>query len=154
MLQKGNKAPYFKGIDQYGNTIRLSDFKDKKLVLYFYPKDNTPGCTKEACNLRDNYQELIDRGFAVVGVSPDSMQSHQAFAEKFNLPFPLLADPDLHIIKAFGVWGKKKLYGREYDGLFRTTFIIDENGIVEEIIKKVKTNDHTNQIYKFYTTQS
>lgn len=150
MLQKGDKAPDFKGIDQFGNTIELSSFAGKKLVVYFYPKNNTPGCTKEACNLRDNHELMLQQGFAVVGISPDNGDSDKKFSEKYQLPFSLIPDPDLKIIKAFGVWGMKKLYGREYEGLFRTSFIIDENGIIEEVIKKVKTNDHANQIFKLY----
>lgn len=150
MLQKGDKAPAFSGTDQNGNTITLDNFKGKKVVLYFYPKDNTPGCTKEACNLRDNYQDLIDKGFEIVGVSPDNEKSHQNFATKFDLPFPLLPDPELEIIKAYGAWGEKNMYGKKYEGLLRTTFIINEEGVVEEVIKKVKTDDHTNQIFKLY----
>ncbi|MBG0782102.1 MAG: thioredoxin-dependent thiol peroxidase [Bacteroidales bacterium] len=150
MLQKGDKAPVFSGTDQNGNAITLDSFKGKKVVLYFYPKDNTPGCTKEACNLRDNYQDLIDKGFAIVGVSPDSEKSHQNFAARFDLPFPLLADPKLEIIKAYGAWGEKNMYGKKYEGLLRTTFIINEEGEIDEVIKKVKTDDHTNQIFKLY----
>lgn len=150
MLQKGDKAPAFSGVDQIGNTVSLESFVGKKVVLYFYPKDNTPGCTKEACNLRDNYKELLDKGFAVVGVSPDSEKSHQNFASKFELPFPLLPDPELKIIKAYGAWGEKNMYGKKYEGLLRSTFIINEKGIIEEVIKKVKTDDHTNQIFKLY----
>jgi peroxiredoxin Q/BCP len=145
-LKPGDKAPFFKGIDQNGNEISLDDFKGKKLILYFYPKDNTPGCTAEACDLRDHYQFWLEKGYAVVGVSPDSVKSHQRFAEKYNLPFPLIADPDKEILKAYGVWGLKKNYGREYEGVFRTTFIINEEGIIEEVFKKVKTKEHTKQI--------
>lgn len=150
MLQKGDKAPAFSGTDQNGNTVTLDSFKGKKVVLYFYPKDNTPGCTKEACNLRDNYQDLLDKGFAIVGVSPDNEKSHQNFATKFDLPFPLLPDPELEIIKAYGAWGEKNMYGKKYEGLLRTTFIINEEGEIDEVIKKVKTDDHTNQIFKLY----
>lgn len=150
MLKKGDVAPQFSGIDQNGNEVNLRQFSGKKLVLYFYPKDDTPGCTKEACNLRDNYQELIGKGFAVVGVSPDNETSHKKFAGKFNLPFPLIADPDLEIIKAYGAWGKKSMYGKEYEGLLRTTFIINEQGVVDQVIEKVKTDDHANQIFKLY----
>ncbi len=145
-LKPGDKAPYFKGVDQNGNEISLDDFKGKKLILYFYPKDNTPGCTAEACDLRDNYNLWLEKGYAVVGVSPDTVKSHQKFAEKYDLPFPLIADPDKEILKAYGVWGLKKNYGREYEGVFRTTFIIDENGTIEEVFKKVKTKEHTKQI--------
>jgi peroxiredoxin Q/BCP len=148
MLKKGDKAPDFEGVDQHGNTVGLKDFKGNKLILYFYPKDNTPGCTAEACNLRDNYDLWLSKGYKVVGVSPDSVASHQKFAEKHQLPFPLIADEEKKIIKAYGAWGPKKLYGREYEGLLRTTFIIDENGKIEEVFTKVKTKDHTNQILK------
>lgn len=148
MLKKGDKAPDFEGVDQHGNTVSLKDFKGNKLILYFYPKDNTPGCTAEACNLRDNYDLWLSKGYKVVGVSPDSVASHQKFAEKHQLPFPLIADEEKKIIKAYGAWGPKKLYGREYEGLLRTTFVIDENGKIEEVFTKVKTKDHTNQILK------
>lgn len=150
MLQKGDKAPDFTGNDQQGKVVSLDDFKGKKLVLYFYPKDDTPGCTKEACNLRDNYADLLDKGFALLGVSPDTEDSHQKFITKYELPFPLLSDPELKIIKAFGAWGEKNMYGRKYEGLLRTTFIINEEGIIEKVIKKVKTDDHANQILKLY----
>jgi len=145
-LKPGDKAPYFEGVDQNGNKITLDDFKGKKLILYFYPKDNTPGCTAEACDLRDNYNLWIEKGYAVVGVSPDSVKSHQKFAEKYNLPFPLISDTEKEILKAYQVWGLKKNYGREYEGVFRTTFVIDENGIIKEVFKKVKTKEHTKQI--------
>ncbi|MCE1201354.1 MAG: thioredoxin-dependent thiol peroxidase [Bacteroidia bacterium] len=150
MLKKGDAAPNFSGKDQNGNEVNLSQFSGKKLVIYFYPKDDTPGCTKEACNLRDNYEAMLAKGFSVVGVSPDSEASHKKFAGKYNLPFPLIADPTLEIIKAYGAWGKKSMYGKEYEGLLRTTFIIDENGKVEQVIEKVKTDDHANQIFKLY----
>jgi peroxiredoxin Q/BCP len=150
MLKIGDKAPAFHGIDQHGNTHNLSDFLGKKIVLYFYPKDDTPGCTKEACNLRDNYELLLQKGFVVLGVSPDDTASHLKFANKFQLPFPLIADPALEIIKAYGAWGKKNMYGKEYEGLLRTTFIINEEGVIDEVIKKVKTDDHTNQIINLY----
>jgi peroxiredoxin Q/BCP len=145
-LKIGDKAPNFKGIDENENNISLSDFKDKNLILYFYPKDNTPGCTNEACNLRDNYAMWIEKGYEVVGISPDSVQSHQKFKTKHELPFRLISDPDKVIIKEYGAWGPKKLYGREYEGLLRSTFVIDENGIIINIFEKVKTKDHTNQI--------
>ena len=147
-LAKGDKAPDFKGIDQNENTISLNDFKGKKVILYFYPKDNTPGCTNEACNLRDNYNFWIEKGYEVIGISPDSVASHKKFAEKHNLPFPLISDPEKKIIKSYGAWGAKKLYGREYEGLLRTTYVIDENGNIEEVFKKVKTKEHTEQIIK------
>ena len=145
-LNIGDNAPNFKGVDQNGNSVALSNFKGKNLIMYFYPKDNTPGCTAEACDLRDNYEMWIERGYAVVGVSPDSEQSHQKFIDKYDLPFPLIADTDKTITKDFGAWGLKKLYGREYEGLLRTTFVIDATGIITNIFTEVKTNDHTNQI--------
>ena len=145
-LEKGDTAPDFKGIDQEGRNIQLNDFRGSKLILYFYPKDNTPGCTAEACDLRDNYKLWLTKGYKILGVSPDSQLSHQKFIAKYNLPFPLIADEDKTIIKTFGAWGLKKLYGREYEGLLRTTFVIDEKGIIEEVFAKVKTKDHTNQI--------
>jgi peroxiredoxin Q/BCP len=150
MLEKGTKAPDFTANDQQGNSVSLSMFAGRKVVLYFYPKDDTPGCTKEACSLRDQYDEMIDKGFVVIGVSPDDERSHIKFAEKYSLPFPLLADPDLKIIKSYGVWGAKKMYGKEYEGLLRTTFVIDEMGVIEEVIEKVKTDDHANQILNLY----
>ncbi len=150
MLTKGEQAPDFSAKDQNGNTVSLSQFLGKKIVLYFYPKDDTPGCTKEACNLRDNHQNLIDQGFVVLGVSPDSESSHQKFSTKFSLPFPLLADPEMNIIKAYGAWGEKKMYGKTYEGLLRTTFIIGENGMIDEVIHKVKTDDHAKQIFNLY----
>ncbi len=145
-LKTGDKAPDLKGIDENGTEVSLSDFKGKKIILYFYPKDNTPGCTNEACDLRDNYNMWIEKGYEIIGVSPDNTKSHINFKEKHKLPFTLISDPDKEIIKQFGVWGLKKLYGREYEGLLRTTFIIDENGIISNIFEKVKTKDHTNQI--------
>ncbi|PLX01362.1 MAG: thioredoxin-dependent thiol peroxidase [Marinilabiliales bacterium] len=145
-LKIGDKAPDFVGVDQNGNSISLADFKASKLILYFYPKDNTPGCTNEACDLRDNYNMWLEKGYKVVGVSPDSIASHQKFISKYDLPFPLIADVEKDIIKAYGAWGPKKLYGREYEGLLRTTFVIDEEGKVEQIFTKVKTKEHTNQI--------
>ena len=147
-LQKGDKAPDFTGVDQDGKTLSLADFKGKKLILYFYPKDNTPGCTNEACNFRDHYDFWFSKGYAVVGVSPDSVASHQKFKAKYNLPFPLISDPEKKIIKAYGAWGPKKLYGREYEGLIRSTFVIDEEGNIEEVFGKVKTKEHTEQIVK------
>jgi len=147
-LKEGMKAPDFQGIDQDGKTVRLNDFKGKKTVLYFYPKDNTPGCTAEACNLRDNYNELIKNGFAIVGVSADSEKSHKGFAGKFSLPFPLIADTSKKIISDYGIWKEKSLYGKTFLGIARTTVIIDENGIIEKIISKVDTKNHTEQIFK------
>ncbi|NHB69591.1 thioredoxin-dependent thiol peroxidase [Perlabentimonas gracilis] len=147
-LKVGDKAPSFIGIDQNGESIDLSQLAGKKVVLYFYPKDSTPGCTAQACDLRDNHQMLLSKGYIVLGVSADSQKSHQKFIEKHNLPFPLIADTEKEIIKAFGVWGPKKFMGKTFDGIHRTTFIIDEQGVIEEIIDKVKTKEHTNQIVK------
>lgn len=147
-LKEGDKAPAFEGIDQDGNPIKLSDFAGMKLVLYFYPKDNTPGCTAQACNLRDNYQALLDAGYAVVGISSDSPKKHTNFINKFELPFPLIADEDKSIHEQFGTWVEKQMYGRKYMGTARTTFIINEAGVIEEIISKVKTKEHTSQIIK------
>jgi len=141
----------FEGIDQIGKTVKLSDFTGKKIILYFYPKDNTPGCTAEACNLRDNYKAILNKGFAVVGVSPDSEKSHKGFAGKYSLPFPLIADSSKKIMNDYGVWGEKKMYGKSYMGVLRTTFIIDEKGIIEKIIEKVDTAGHSEQIFKMYT---
>lgn len=146
MLNKGDKAPYFEGKDQNGETVRLTDFAGKKLVLYFYPKDNTPGCTAEACDLRDNYQRFLAQGYAVLGVSKDSAKSHQNFIAKYDLPFPLVSDPETVIIQAYEAWGKKKMAGREYMGTIRRTFVIDENGIITDIIDKVNTKAHSSQI--------
>jgi thioredoxin-dependent peroxiredoxin len=145
-LEVGAAAPQFTGKDQEGNKVSLQDFKGKKLILYFYPKDDTPGCTAEACNLRDNYEDLIARGFAIVGVSPDNEKSHGKFRSKYDLPFSLLADPEAAIIKAYGAWGEKSMYGKKYDGVLRTTFVIDETGHILRIIGKVNTGDHTRQI--------
>jgi len=145
-LKVGSKAPDFRGVDQNEKAVELNDFKGKKLVLYFYPKASTPGCTAESCDFRDNYQSLLEKGFAVVGVSADSVKRQKNFAEKNALPFSLIADEDKEIIKAFGCWGPKKLYGREYEGIYRKTFLIDENGIIELIIEKVKTKAATEQL--------
>ena len=145
-LTVGDVAPAFTAKDQAGNDISLRDYKGKKLVMFFYPKDNTPGCTKEACNLRDNYGALTNAGYALLGVSADSQKKHQNFIAKYDLPFPLLADEDKAVINAFGVWGRKKFMGREYDGILRTTFVIDEQGVIERIIDKVKTGSHSEQI--------
>ena len=146
VLKAGGKAPDFKGVDQDGNVIALKDFKGKKLLLYFYPKDNTPGCTAEACNLRDNYSTLIKKGFQVVGVSADSVKSHKNFEEKFSLPFPLIADEDKEILHKYGVWQKKKFMGRSFLGIVRTTFLIDEKGIIRGIIDKPNTKNHAAQV--------
>lgn len=145
-LNVGDSAPEFTGKDQNGNTLSLNDYKGKKLIVFFYPKDNTPGCTAEACNLRDNYELLQSKGFELLGVSADSEKKHQNFIEKHSLPFPLIADTEKEMINAFGVWGPKKFMGKEYDGIHRTTFLIDEEGKVSHIFKKVKTKAHTEQI--------
>ena len=145
-LKVGDKAPDFSGINQEGRKISLSDFSGKKLILYFYPKDNTPGCTAEACNLNDNYNSWLGRGFEVVGVSPDSVESHRKFREKFGLKFDLIADTDKEILQAYNAWGEKSMYGKKYMGVLRTTFVIDERGIIQEIFEKVETKDHTKQI--------
>ncbi|GAB5538294.1 MAG: thioredoxin-dependent thiol peroxidase [Salibacteraceae bacterium] len=145
-IEEGQSAPKFKGVDQNGNTISLSDYSGEKLVLYFYPKDDTPGCTAQACNLRDHHSELLDKGIKVIGVSADTEAKHQKFIAKYDLPFPLIADTDRSIIESFGVWGEKKFMGKVYDGIHRTTFVIDENGNVAKRIDKVKTKDHTQQI--------
>jgi len=147
-LKEGDKAPDFKGKDQDGKLVSLDDFKGHKLVLYFYPKDSTPGCTSQACNLRDNYDYLLKNGYKVLGVSADSEKSHKKFIEKNNLPFPLISDTEKEILKAYDVWGLKKFMGKEHMGTKRTTFVIDEQGTIEEIIEKVKTKDHTAQIIK------
>ena len=146
MLQEGDKAPAFTAKDQNGNKIRLSDYKGKKVILFFYPEDDTPTCTVEACNLRDNYSLLTKKGFVVLGVSPQDEKSHAKFSGKFDLNYPLLADPDLAITKAYGCWAKKKLFGYEYMGVLRHTFVIDEKGKIEKIFRKVYSGRHTQQI--------
>lgn len=145
-LIKGDQAPVFEGTDQNGNKINLVGLRGSKVVLYFYPKDDTPGCTAEACDLRDNYEALLSKGYKVVGVSPDTEKSHLKFAEKYHLPFPLLPDPDKKIIMDYGVWGPKKFMGKSYEGVLRTTFIISEDGTIEEVISKVDTKNHSKQI--------
>jgi thioredoxin-dependent peroxiredoxin len=145
-LKEGTVAPDFTAKNQNGNEIKLSNFKGKKVILYFYPKDDTPGCTAEACNLRDNYNVLIQKGFEVIGVSPDGEESHAKFQSKYELPFNLVADPDKKILKAYGAWGMKNMYGKEYEGVLRTTYVIDEKGIILKLITKVKTGDHAQQI--------
>jgi peroxiredoxin Q/BCP len=147
-LQKGDKAPDFTAVDQEGKTHSLSDYKGKKLVVFFYPAANTPSCTIEVCNLRDNYSSFTKEGYVVLGVSADTQKKQTNFKNKFELPFPLLADEDKKVIEAFGVWGPKKFMGREFDGIHRTTFVINENGIIEEVIQKVKTKEHAAQILK------
>ncbi|MAM27519.1 MAG: thioredoxin-dependent thiol peroxidase [Flavobacteriaceae bacterium] len=145
-LKVGEKVPNFTVNDETGTPISLSDYKGKKLVVFFYPKANTPGCTAEACDLRDHYKELQDAGYVLLGVSADSERKQANFKNKYDFPFPLLADEDKEVINAFGVWGPKKFMGREYDGIHRKTFIVDENGIVSRVIDKVKTKDHAAQI--------
>ncbi|HJA86774.1 MAG TPA: thioredoxin-dependent thiol peroxidase [Candidatus Bacteroides avicola] len=149
-MQVGDKAPELLGTNEKGEEIRLSDYKGKKVVLYFYPKDSTPGCTAEACSLRDHYDELQQAGYAVIGASVDSEKSHQKFIEKNALPFPLIADTDKKLVEQFGVWGEKSMCGRKYMGTFRTTFIINEEGIIERIFtpKEIKTKEHAPQILK------
>lgn len=148
MLNIGDKMPEFEVLDQNGKMISSKDLLGKKTIIYFYPKDNTSGCTQEACNLRDNYQAMIAKGYNVIGVSKDSVKSHKNFAEKYELPFTLLADTSTEMIQSFGAWGEKSLYGRKYMGTLRTTFIFDENGILTEIIEKVDTKNHAEQILK------
>jgi len=147
VLKEGDKAPVFTGKNQDGKEIILSDYIGKKVILYFYPKDNTPGCTAESCNLNDNYSELTGKGFEVIGISPDSEASHQKFIQKFGFQFNLIADTEHHILELYNAWGLKKMYGKEYMGVLRTTYIINEEGVIEKIISKVDTKDHTNQIY-------
>ena len=145
-LKEGDKAPNFGSKDQNGIVQHLADYSGKKVILYFYPKDLTPGCTVESCDLRDNYMDLKKDGFEVIGVSADNEAKHQKFIDKHNLPFNLLADVDHKMLNAYGVWGEKKFMGKVYNGIHRTTFVIDENGIIEKIITKVKTKEHTQQI--------
>lgn len=149
-LKVGDHAPYFEGVDQNGNTISLKDFKGKKVILYFYPKDSTPGCTAEACNLRDFNSELQKKGFEIVGVSADTQKKHANFAEKYELPFSLIADSEKKVIEAYGAWGLKKFMGREYEGIIRKTFVIDEVGKIERVFEKVKTKAHAEQILETY----
>ncbi len=145
-LKQGDQAPQFTSKDQNGNTVSLTQFKGKKVILYFYPKDNTPGCTAEACDFRDNYQGLVAKGIDVLGVSVDDEKSHQKFITKFDLPFTLLADTNHEIVEAYGVWAEKNMYGKKYMGINRTTFIIDEDGIIAHIITKVDTKSPTAQV--------
>jgi len=147
-LQEGDKAPAFKSKDQNGKSVSLNDYKGKKVALYFYPEDDTPTCTVEACNLRDNYSLLKKEGIVVLGVSPDDEKKHKKFEQKFNLPFTLVTDPDKKIIDKYGVWGEKNLYGRKYMGLHRTTFLIDEKGIIRKIFKKPRSKMHSEEILK------
>ena len=147
-LQKGDQAPNFTALDQDGQAHKLSDYLGKKLVVFFYPKANTPGCTTEACNLRDHFGRFQDNNYAILGVSADNAKAQSGFKNKYELPFPLLADDDKSVINAFGVWGPKKFMGKEYDGIHRTTFVIDENGTIEDVISEVKTKAHAEQIFK------
>lgn len=149
-LKEGDKAPDFRALNENEQVVSLSDFQGKKVILYFYPKDMTPGCTAESCNLGENYSTLQDKGFIVLGVSPDPAKKHQKFIDKYSLPFSLIADEDKEVIRSYGVWGPKKFMGKEYDGVHRTTFVIDENGFIEKIFTKVKTKDHSNQILSSY----
>lgn len=146
MLEIGNRMPDFSAADQNGNIVKSADLIGKKTVVYSYPKANTPGCTAEACSLRDNYERFLALGYNVIGISKDSVKAQKNFSDKYELPFPLLADTDALIIKAFGAWGEKKLYGKTYEGILRKTFIFNENGILEEIIDKVNTKNHAEQI--------
>lgn len=147
-LQEGDKAPAIKAKDQNGNTVTLKDYLGKKVILFFYPEDDTPVCTVEACNFRDNYEELTKLGYVLLGVSPNSVESHKKFSNKFELPYTLLADESMKIINDYGVWGPKVLYGRHYDGLHRTTFVIDEKGKIEKIVKRVLSKKATEQVLK------
>lgn len=148
MKEKGEQAPYFEGINQNGEKISLSDFKGKKIILYFYPKDNTPGCTTEACNLNENYHYWLEKGYEIIGVSPDSSISHKKFEQKYGLQFNLIADTEKNILNAYGVWGEKKNYGKVYFGVIRSTFVINEKGLIEKVFAKVDTKEHTEQIKK------
>ena len=149
-LKVGEKAPYFSGINQYSKNISLSNYSNKKLILYFYPKDNTPGCTIESCNLNENYSKLIKEGFQIIGVSPDDEKSHLKFIAKYNFSFDLIADVEKIICISYGVWGKKKFMGREYDGVHRTTFVINKDQIIQKIFTKVDTKNHSQQILESY----
>jgi len=146
ILQEGKKAPAFKGKDQNGATVSMADFKGKKLVLYFYPQDNTPTCTVQACNIRDNFAALKKKGIYIIGISPDDIKKHKKFEEKFELPFTIIADTDHSIINKFGVWGEKQLYGKKYLGLHRTTFLIDEKGMIKKVFLKPKSKQHAEEI--------
>ena len=149
-LKIGDKAPGIDTIDQDGNKLSLEDFKGKKVILFFYPKANTPGCTAESCNLRDNYNDLLNKGFIVIGVSADNEKRQKGFKEKHELPYPLIPDTDIKVLNDYGVWGLKKFMGREYDGIHRMTFVISEDGMIEKIFEKVKTKDHAAQIMEEY----
>ncbi|MCB0787742.1 MAG: thioredoxin-dependent thiol peroxidase [Flavobacteriales bacterium] len=146
LLEVGAKAPELSGVDQEGKPVRLKDYQGRKVVLYFYPKDDTPGCTAEACSLRDAHDELRESGYEVIGVSPDPEGKHRKFVDKYDLPFRLLADPDKQVIKAYGAWGPKRFMGREFEGVLRTTYLIDEGGRIARVIDKVKTKEHARQV--------
>ena len=146
-LKEGDLAPAIEAVDQSGEMITLKEYRGKKIVLYFYPKDNTSGCTAESCDLRDNYSQFLEKGFEVIGVSADSEKSHQKFISKYNLPFRLISDEDKKVLKDYNAWGEKKLYSKSYMGILRKTYIIDEKGYVEKIIEKVKTKEHSRQIF-------
>lgn len=150
-IKEGNKAPDFTGTDQNGNTVSLKDFKGSKVVLYFYPKDDTPGCTAQACNLRDNYSDLLKKGLKVIGVSTDSVKSHKKFETKYELPFPLIADEDKQIVEAYGVYGEKTFMGKTHMGTIRTTFLIDEEGIVFKVLDKPDTKNQTEQVFEAWS---
>jgi peroxiredoxin Q/BCP len=150
LLTQGSVAPDFDVADQNGKRVHLKDFRGKKVILYFYPQDNTPTCTKEACNLRDNHQILADHGFIVLGVSPDAEKAHQKFIQKFDLPFALLADTEHEIIRKYGVWGEKTTFGKTYDGVHRVTYIIDEKGNIAHVIPKVESGTHAQQVLALY----
>jgi peroxiredoxin Q/BCP len=154
MIKEGVKAPAFKGKDQNGKIVSLSDFKGKNVILYFYPQDDTPGCTAQACNLRDHYGLLKNKGFEIVGVSPDEMTKHKKFENKYDLPFTLLADPERKIIEKYGVWGEKSMYGKKYMGLIRTTFIIDSKGVVRKVFSKPKTKEHSQEILEAWNSMN
>ncbi|MBK6947198.1 MAG: thioredoxin-dependent thiol peroxidase [Haliscomenobacter sp.] len=147
-IKEGDLAPDFTVVSEAGETLTLSSFHGKKLILFFYPKDDTPGCTAESCNLRDNYSALQEKGFAILGVSPDSAAKHSKFKEKYALPFPLVPDTNQVLLKSYGAWGTKQMYGKSYEGVIRTTFVIDETGKIEKIFTKVDTKNHTEQILK------
>jgi len=148
LLKIGDSAPEFSTIDQDGNPIKMSDFRGSKVILYFYPKADTPGCTAESCNLRDNYNNLLDKGYKIIGVSADNQSKQKKFAEKYQLPFTLIPDVEKDVLKAFGTWGMKKMYGKDYEGILRTTYLIDESGKIEKVFEKVDTKDHAAQILK------
>jgi peroxiredoxin Q/BCP len=149
MVKEGTKAPAFRLKDDNGNMVSLSDFTGKKVVLYFYPKDDTPGCTKEACSFRDAYDDILEKGAVVVGISADSEQSHGKFKKKYKLPFHLISDPGKDVIKAYGAWGEKKMYGKTYEGIIRSTFIIDENGIIFKVFPKVSPAEHAKEVMEY-----